>query len=59
MKKCLRPLGLVLIFALLTAGTYAALSGDSVISLRYLRDTFFPKAVQAGETAANLSLIHI
>ncbi len=56
MKKCLRPLGLVLIFALLTAGTYAALSGDSVISLRYLQDTFFPKAVQAGETAANYAL---
>ena len=53
MKKYLRPLGLVLIFLLLTAGTYAAVSGDSLISLSYLRDTFFPKAVRAGTDAAN------
>ncbi len=36
MKKYLRPLGLVLAFAMLTAGAYAAASGDSLISLRYL-----------------------
>lgn len=53
MKKYLRPLGLALVFLLLTAGTYAAVSGDSVISLSYLRDTFFPKAVQAGTDAAD------
>lgn len=53
MKKYLRPLGLMLAFALLTAGAYAAVSGDSLISLSYLRDTFFPKAVQAGEEKAN------
>ena len=52
MKKYLRPLGLVLVFLLLTAGTYAAVSGDSIISLSYLRDTFTPKAVQAGTDAA-------
>ena len=56
MKKYLRPLGLVLAFAMLTAGAYAAASGDSLISLRYLQDTFFPKAVQTGEeTAARLA----
>ena len=53
MKKLLRPLGLVLVFMMLTAGTYAAVSGDSIISLSYLRDTFFPKAVQEGTDAAN------
>lgn len=56
MKKHLRPLGLLAVFALLTVGTYAALSQDSVISLRYLQDVFFPKAVQAGETAADKTL---
>lgn len=53
MKKVLRPLGLVLVFVLLTAGTYAAASGDSIISLSYLRDIFSPKAVQTGTDAAN------
>lgn len=53
MKKYLRPLGLGLAFILLTMGAYAAVSGDSLISLRYLQDTFFPKAVQAGEEAGN------
>lgn len=56
MKKYLRPLGLALAFVLLTVGTYAALSGDSLISLSYLRDTFFPQAVQAGEDAADKAL---
>ena len=51
MKRYLRPAGLVLTFLLLTAGSYAALSGDSVISLSYLRENFFPRAVQAGEDA--------
>ena len=53
MKKVLRPLGLVLVFLLLTAGTYAAVSGDSIISLSYLRDKFIPKAVQSGTDAAD------
>lgn len=56
MKKYLRPLGLVLAFAVLTAGAYAAASGDSLVSLSYLRDTFFPKAVQTGEEAGNKAL---
>lgn len=53
MKQYLRPLGLALVFLLLTAGTYAAVSGDSLISLSYLRDAFFPRAVQAGTDAAD------
>lgn len=56
MKKYLRPLGLVLAFLLLTGGTYAALTGDSLVSLSYLRDAFFPSAVQKGEEAANKAL---
>ena len=56
MKKYLRPLGLVLAFLMLTAGSYAAVSGDSLISLSYLRDTFFPQAVQTGENAANKAM---
>lgn len=53
MKRFLRPVMLISAFALLTAGAYAAASGDSLISLSYLRDTFFPQAVQAGEEAGN------
>lgn len=56
MRRYLRPLGLMLAFVLLTAGAYAAASGDSLISLSYLRETFFPKAVQAGEEAADKAL---
>lgn len=53
MKKILRSLGLVLAFMLLTAGVYAAASGDSLISLSYLNNTFFPNAVKAGEETSD------
>ena len=56
MKKHLCPLGLILAFLLLTAGAYAAVSGDSIISLSYLQNTFFPQAVQTGEETANKAL---
>lgn len=56
MKKYLRPLGTALALVMLVAGAYAASSNDSLISLSYLRDTFFPKAVQAGEEAADQAL---
>lgn len=56
MRKYLRPMGLALAFALLTAGVYAAASGDSLISLSYLQKTFFPQAVQAGQEAADKAL---
>lgn len=56
MKKYLRPLGLVLTFVLLTAGAYAAASGESLVSLSYLKSTFFPKAVLAGEEAADRAM---
>ena len=53
MKRYLRPLGTALVLVLLAAGAYAASAGDSLISLSYLRQTFFPKAVQAGEEASH------
>ena len=56
MKKYLRPLGAVLVLAMLTAAVYAASGGDSLISLIYLRESFFPKAIQAGEEAAGSAL---
>ena len=43
MKKYIRPLGTALVLALLAVGAYAASADDSLISLSYLRDTFFPK----------------
>ena len=56
MKKILRPLAGVLAFGLLTAGAYAAVSGDGPISLSYLTETFFPQAVQTGTNTANQAL---
>lgn len=56
MKKYLRPLGTALALVLLAGAAYAASSGDSLISLSYLRDTFFPSAVQAGEEAGEKAL---
>lgn len=56
MKKYLRPIGTALVLALLAVGVYAASAGDSLISLSYLRQTFVPKAVQAGEEASDKAL---
>ena len=56
MKRYPRLLGTALAMVMLAAGAYAASSNDSLISLSYLRDIFFPKAVQAGEEAANQAL---
>lgn len=56
MKKYLRSLGTALVLVMLAAGAYAASSGDSLISLSYLKNTFFPQAVQAGEEKANQAL---
>ena len=53
MKKYIRPLGTALVLALLAAGAYAVSADDSLISLSYLRDTFFPKAVQTGGQSAD------
>lgn len=57
MKKLLRPLALALAFAMLAVGAYAAVSGDGLVSLSYLTDTFFPQAVQAGTEAADDALV--
>lgn len=56
MKKFLRPFGTALALALLAVGAYAVSANDSLISLSYLRDVFFPEAVQAGEKAADQAL---
>lgn len=56
MKTYLRPLGTVLVLALLAVGVYAVSGEDGLVSLRYLRDTFFPSAVQTGEETANKAL---
>ena len=53
MKKYLRPLGAALVLALLVGAAYAASEEDSLISLNYLRETFFPRAAQVGEERAN------
>ena len=44
------------ILAALACGAYALSSGDSLISLSYLKDTFTPKALEQGEQAANSKL---
>lgn len=56
MRKYLRPVGFVLVFALLAVAAYAASAGDSLVSLSYLQNTFFPSAVQEGEKAASEAL---
>ena len=44
------------VLALLARGAYALSSGDSLVSLRYLREVFMPGAVEQGSTAANSTL---
>ena len=55
-KKLRRLLAAALCLAVLACGAYALSSGDSLISLNYLTQTFLPKAVSQGETAANQKL---
>ena len=56
MKRYVRALAAALTVALLAGGAYALSSGDSLITLSYLRDTFLPKAVEAGEETAEKAL---
>lgn len=44
------------VLILLACGAYALSSGDSLISLSYLNNTFVPSAVEQGTTAANEKL---
>ena len=54
MRRVTRRLAVTIgILIVLSCGAYALSTGDSLISLSYLKDTFFPAAVQQGETAAN------
>ncbi len=57
MKK--RTISLALTLGLLTVlacGAYALSSGDSLITLSYLKGTFFPSAVEQGENTAEQAL---
>ena len=56
MRRYLRPAALCLAFFLLAGGAYAAVSGESLVSLGYLTTVFFPQAVQEGEKAADAAL---
>lgn len=56
MKKYLRLLGTVLVLLALAAAVYAASSSDGPVSLRYIKETFIPKTVQAGEKNAEEAL---
>lgn len=44
------------VLALMACGAYALSSGDSLISLSYLKNTFLPQAVSRGEQAADEKL---
>ena len=48
MKRLLRPVALVLVMALLAGGAYGLSGGDSLVSLRYLTETFFPRRSRPG-----------
>ena len=57
MKKAgIRLLCAAGVLILLACGAYALSSGDSLISLNYLKETFLPGAVQQGEEAAGKKL---
>ena len=56
MKRFVRPMALVLAMLLLAGGAYGLSGSDGPVSLRYLTETFFPQAVQAGEEAADSAL---
>lgn len=56
MNKFLRPLGLIAAISLLAGAAYAAASEDGLVGLRYLQDTFIPKAVQTEGEAAGQAL---
>lgn len=56
MKRKTRALALALALVLLACGAGALSSGDSLISLSYLTETFFPEAQKKGEEAARNKL---
>lgn len=57
MKKTMLRLAVTAgVLVLLACGAYALSSGDSLISLSYLKNTFIPSAVEQGTTAANEKL---
>lgn len=56
MKRYLRPLGVLLVLILLAGAAGAAAAGDSLISLSYLRETFYPSALRMGEKESDRML---
>jgi len=52
-KNLSRALCAVLVLTMLVGGAYALAPGDSLISLSYLTEVFFPKAVEAGTKEAD------
>lgn len=57
MKKTMLRLAVTAgVLVLLACGAYALNSGDSLISLSYLKNTFIPSAVEQGTAAANEKL---
>lgn len=55
-KSAARLLCAVLVLVLITCGAFALASGDSLVTLSYLKSTFFPSAVETGAAAANTKL---
>ena len=55
-KSAARLLCLTGVLAVLACGAYALSSGDSLVSLRYLQEVFFPQAVEQGTQAAGEKL---
>lgn len=55
-KSATRLLCAVGVLVLMACGALALSSGDSLVTLSYLKNTFFPSAVETGAAAANAKL---
>lgn len=55
-KSAARLLCTACALLLMACGAYALSSGDSLVTLSYLKEVFLPEAVQKGEDAANAQL---
>ncbi len=58
-KSAARLLGAVGVLVLMACGALALSSGDSLVTLSYLKNTFLPSAVETGAAAANAKLQEI
>ena len=55
-KSAVRLICLTGVLVVLACGAYALASGDSLVSLRYLQETFLPQATEQGTQAAEQKL---